>query len=115
MIAQTANGAERDYSDSQLSDEYYDQDQGKDATGTGDVNKQKHRRRSKNDNEGRTYVCGCGKSYLSYPALYTHIKQKHGTAPDGTNNAQHNTGRGRGRPRKQRPVNFAGEVVTLAD
>ena len=32
------------------------------------------KRRSKNDNVGRTFVCGCGKSYLGYPALYTHIK-----------------------------------------
>ena len=27
---------------------------------------------------GRNHLCGCGKEYLSYPALYTHIKQKHG-------------------------------------
>lgn len=25
----------------------------------------------------RNYKCPCGKSYLSYPALFTHIKQKH--------------------------------------
>lgn len=37
-------------------------------------------------NEGnRNYVCGCGKAYLSYPALYTHVKTKHnGTEPLGT-------------------------------
>lgn len=30
-------------------------------------------------------MCGCGKAYLSYPALYTHIKNKHNKiAPDGT-------------------------------
>ena len=23
------------------------------------------------------FICKCGKSYLSYPALYTHIKTKH--------------------------------------
>lgn len=51
-------------------------------------------RRSKNDTDGRTYVCKiCGKSYLSYPALYTHSKQKHNTC--------NNTGRGRGRPKKE--------------
>lgn len=55
--------------------------------------KKKIRRRSKNDTEGRTYICKiCGKSYLSYPALYTHGRQKH-----GTNNS---SGRGRGRPKK---------------
>jgi hypothetical protein len=25
----------------------------------------------------REYLCPCGKSYLSYAALFTHIKQKH--------------------------------------
>lgn len=43
------------------------------------------RRRSKKDKNGRIYHCGCGKKYLSYPALYTHIKNKHGgTHPEGT-------------------------------
>ena len=52
-----------------------------------------HRRRSKNDIEGRIFICElCGKSYLSYPALYTHRKQKH--------NSSLSSGRGRGRPKK---------------
>lgn len=34
-------------------------------------------RRSRKDEAGRNYICGCGKKYLSYPALYTHIKTKH--------------------------------------
>lgn len=42
-------------------------------------------RRSRKDEQGRDYVCGCGKRYLSYPALYTHIKTKHnGQQPEGT-------------------------------
>jgi hypothetical protein len=42
-------------------------------------------RRSRKDEEGRDYQCGCGKRYLSYPALYTHIKTKHdGRQPEGT-------------------------------
>ncbi len=53
----------------------------------------KNKRRSKSEKEGRTFTCSmCGKSYLSYPALYTHNKQKH------NNNNQ--SGRGRGRPKK---------------
>ena len=37
-----------------------------------------HRRSSKNDIERRIFICQlCGKSYLSYLALYTHRKQKH--------------------------------------
>ena len=60
-----------------------------------DENKKKHiKRRSKREAEGRNYVCKiCSKSYLSYPALYTHYKQKH-----NTNNS---SGRGRGRPKKE--------------
>lgn len=30
------------------------------------------------DDKDRPFICPCGKSYLSYPALFTHIKQKHG-------------------------------------
>lgn len=37
----------------------------------------KNKRRTRKDYEGRDYYCLCGKSYLSYPALYTHIKTKH--------------------------------------
>ena len=43
------------------------------------------KRRSKLDPVGRNFECGCGKMYLSYPALYTHIKTKHGGInPEGT-------------------------------
>ena len=46
---------------------------------------QKGRRRSKKDKVNRNFICGCGKTYLSYPALYTHIKNKHNsTPPSGT-------------------------------
>lgn len=62
------------------------------------MKKEKGKRRSKNDQEGRNYKCPhCIRTYLSYPALYTHIKTKHslpGEAPSLTN------GRGRGRPKK---------------
>lgn len=31
-------------------------------------------------------MCGCNKAYLSYPALYTHVKNKHGGVfPIGSN------------------------------
>ena len=52
------------------------------------------KRRSKSEIEGRNFECKlCNKSYLSYPALYTHYKLKH-----NTNNS---SGRGRGRPKKE--------------
>jgi len=35
---------------------------------------EKKGRRTRTDPNNRNYICGCGKSYLSYPALYTHIK-----------------------------------------
>lgn len=45
----------------------------------------KSKRRSKNDSEGRNFKCNlCEKSYLSYPALYTHKKTKHPDADSGT-------------------------------
>lgn len=46
---------------------------------------------SKKSNEikKRNYVCGCGKNYLSYAALYTHAKTKHnGVFPEGTKNGE---------------------------
>lgn len=72
----------------------------------GDLNQNsgnKGKRRSKNEPEGRNYKCKqCDRTYLSYPALYTHIKTKH-TAP-GVGSLH--TGRGRGRPKKSvRPQN----------
>lgn len=35
------------------------------------------KRRIRSDTQNRDFKCQCGKGYLSYPALYTHIKQKH--------------------------------------
>ena len=58
-------------------DHHGDGDHSNDDMRDGDddeFNKNRSKRRSKNDNVGRTFTCGCGKSYLSYPALYTHIK-----------------------------------------
>ena len=52
------------------------------------------KRRSKSEIEGRTFECKlCNKRYLSYPALYTHCKQKH--------KQNNSSGRGRGRPKKE--------------
>ena len=57
------------------------------------------KRKSKNDIEGRNYSCEkCNKKYLSYPALYTHIKLKH--------EKKSNEGRGRGRPKKEQNENI---------
>lgn len=69
-----------------------------DESGSG---KNKNKRRSKNDVDGRDHKCKyCDKTYLSYPALYTHMKQKHSKGPDGEMRTPPTSGRGRGRPRK---------------
>lgn len=31
----------------------------------------------KSKDSARAFGCPCGKTYLSYPALFTHVKQKH--------------------------------------
>jgi len=52
------------------------------------------KRTTKKESDIRNYKCSfCDKSYLSYPALYTHCKQKH--------NTNNHCGRGRGRPKKE--------------
>lgn len=78
-------------------------DDGDDDDGSGDGNQDDGRkgRRSKHDNDGRIHKCAyCVKTYLSYPALYTHQKQKHSRGPGGEIRAPQTSGRGRGRPRK---------------
>jgi len=58
----------------------------------------KHKRRSKNDSEGRMFKCQhCEKTYLSYPALYTHMKTKHISPVEPI---PISAGRSRGRPKK---------------
>lgn len=42
---------------------------------------------------------------MSYPALYTHLKNKHAKGPDGNPIAALNVGRGRGRPKKILGIN----------
>lgn len=60
----------------------------------------KNKRRSKKDKIGRNFLCGCGKQYLSYPALYTHIKTKHSSVePPGTIKPN-NVHKSKGRPPK---------------
>lgn len=55
------------------------------------------KRRSKTEKEGRTHICTCGKSYLSYQALYTHKRSKH-SAPTPQ---KLSSNKKRGRPKKQ--------------
>ena len=77
---------------------------------------EKHKRRSKADQLNRSFICGCGKSYLSYPALYTHIKTKHnGSNPIGTISSSISASKKRGRPKKpfESPINTNKILVDL--
>jgi hypothetical protein len=61
------------------------------------------KRRTKLDPSERVFRCGCGKTYLSYPALYTHVKQKHdGTPPEGSTSTGAKPAKPRGRPKQIR-------------
>jgi len=72
-----------------------------DVSGDDNSSRKKQKRRSKNDVNGRDHKClYCDKTYLSYPALYTHMKNKHAKGPDGQPLISLNSGRGRGRPKK---------------
>ena len=83
-------------SEKEKQDEYQNEETSQNK-GTNSENKKSPKagkRRSKSEIEGRTFECKlCNKSYLSYPALYTHCKQKH--------NKNNSSGRGRGRPKKE--------------
>lgn len=63
--------------------------------------------------QGRDHKCTfCEKTYLSYPALYTHMKTKHAKGPDGKPLVSMNAGRGRGRPKKNQGRVGNSNVVT---
>ena len=81
----------------------------------GNLFQKNKRRRSKKDKTGRNFFCGCGKDYLSYPALYTHIKNKHdGIPPEGTTK-QHQTRVRPGRPSKSKMFNCAPRMAKEED
>jgi hypothetical protein len=37
----------------------------------------RQQRRKRKDSDNRDFSCECGKKYLSYAAVYTHVKTKH--------------------------------------
>ena len=56
-------------------------------------------RRSRYEKDGRDYKCQvCERTYLSYPAMYAHMKNKHAVDPQQQN--QTAAGKSRGRPKK---------------
>ena len=48
-------------------------------------NKKIRKRRTLSETNKRDFRCGCGKNYVSYPAIYLHIQRKHNSiAPSNT-------------------------------
>jgi hypothetical protein len=87
--------------ESMLDDDNGNNSDGQGGSATAGDKEQKGKRRTRNDPDSRNFTCGCGKSYLSYAALYTHIKTKHeGIPPNGTSQPNNNGKPGRGRPKK---------------
>lgn len=39
--------------------------------------RKQRKRRTLSETSKRDFVCGCGKSYVSYPAIYLHVQRKH--------------------------------------
>jgi len=103
MNSQNQGGGHDQYSHSQHESQGSNPYRGDDgmSEGSSSNSKSKSRRRSKKDNEGRNFKCDkWDKTYLSYPALYTHTKLKHSDGNDGKPVLPVFSGRGRGRPRK---------------
>lgn len=68
-------------------------------------------RKRKNGNEIRNYICGCGKQYLSYSALFCHTRYKHeGIQVEGTIKNSRST---KGRPKKDNKQNSNSNKVKI--
>ncbi len=65
--------------------------------------KKPRKRRTLDETSKRDFVCGCGKKYVSYPAIYLHVQRKHtGEWPENTILPQKNEGNDKiqkGRPK----------------
>jgi len=68
------------------------------AEGLEELPQQEEGERKQAEEPARVFQCSCGKTYMSYSALYSHNKQKHGGEP--TNLPSGRGGRKRGRPPK---------------
>lgn len=75
----------------------------------------KSARRKRKDPESRDYLCKCGKSYLSYAAAYTHVKNKHELDKDYVDNIKkpEREQLRRGRPKEKKEVFQNAETIML--
>ena len=76
-------------------------------------------RRKRKDPESRDFVCKCSKSYLSYAAAYTHVKNKHGGDKDYLEKIskpdRERLKRGRPKERRQIMVNTETELLSIIE
>ena len=47
------------------------------SSNDGNSPRKQRKRRTLSETSKRDFVCGCGKSYVSYPAIYLHVQRKH--------------------------------------
>ena len=75
----------------------------------------KSMRRTRRDRQSRDFLCGCGKAYLSYPALHTHIKKHHDKDEYMMEHATYpiKVCTPRGRPKRQLKVEIDQELQEL--
>jgi len=68
--------------------------------------RKQRKRRTLSETSKRDFVCGCGKSYVSYPAIYLHVQRKHnGDWPTNTLIPEKSDNQDkvkRGRPKKEK-------------
>jgi hypothetical protein len=68
--------------------------------------RKQRKRRTLSETSKRDFVCGCGKSYVSYPAIYLHVQRKHnGDWPANTVIPEKSDNQDkvkRGRPKKEK-------------
>jgi hypothetical protein len=64
--------------------------------GLEEIIQQEEEERKSGEEQAKVFQCSCGKTYMSYSALYSHNKQKHEGEP--TNLLSGRGGRKRGRP-----------------
>jgi len=82
--------------------------------------KTQRKRRTKDEASKRDFICGCGRSYVSYPAIYLHIKNKHNSIrpPDTIipeNDEKEKVKRGRPKKEKEDPTENVEPIVTAPE
>lgn len=72
-------------------------------------------KKTRNTKDGeRNHICGCGKAYKSYPALYLHIQRKHGgNTPENTIKNETSKSKPTVRPHTGRPPRADNDIDNI--